>query len=295
MIYCYYHKVDWDGHSAAAVIKHFVPDAVLKPFNYDMEFPLEEVTEDDTVYFVDISLPISTLLELCSKVKKVIVIDHHASFIKEVLGNIKRPENLTLFLDPTLAGCELAWLYCGEGHSLGIPPRSIRLLGQYDAWRNFPDKMKVYDVQWDDVMAFQYGMRKFLLDSDFFRENIMFEQEITISDILTVGESILGYQDTQNQIAMKWSFDRKIEGYKCLCLNTGLRNSQVFMSKWDPEKYDIMLPFSYDGDKWSYSAYSTKAEVDCGEFAKKFGGGGHKGAAGFVTSDLILLKTRILT
>jgi nanoRNase/pAp phosphatase (c-di-AMP/oligoRNAs hydrolase) len=34
------------------------------------------------------------------------------------------------------------------------------------------------------------------------------------------------------------------------------------------------------------SLYSTKPEIDCGEIARTFGGGGHKGAAGFQCTEL---------
>lgn len=41
----------------------------------------------------------------------------------------------------------------------------------------------------------------------------------------------------------------------------------------------------------SVSLYSTRADVDCSEVAKVFGGGGHKGAAGFVSADRSFLQT----
>ena len=34
------------------------------------------------------------------------------------------------------------------------------------------------------------------------------------------------------------------------------------------------------------SLYSTREDVDCGAIAKSLGGGGHKGAAGFICDEL---------
>jgi hypothetical protein len=53
------------------------------------------------------------------------------------------------------------------------------------------------------------------------------------------------------------------------------------------EPYDLMITFCRRSDKlWNVSLYSTKDNVDCGVIAKSFGGGGHKGAAGFQCGEL---------
>jgi len=44
----------------------------------------------------------------------------------------------------------------------------------------------------------------------------------------------------------------------------------------------VMLP----NKKWRVSLYTTKKEINVGEIAKKFGGGGHTSAAGFITGRL---------
>lgn len=47
------------------------------------------------------------------------------------------------------------------------------------------------------------------------------------------------------------------------------------------------MPFSFNGRNgtWTYSMYSKT--VDVSNIAKKYGGGGHRGAAGFNTDKLI--------
>ena len=74
---------------------------------------------------------------------------------------------------------------------------------------------------------------------------------------------------------------------RCICLNTPLFSSQSFDSVYDPEKHDLMVPFAeLANGKWKVSLYSTKPEIDCGAICKTFGGGGHKGAAGFICDKL---------
>ena len=48
------------------------------------------------------------------------------------------------------------------------------------------------------------------------------------------------------------------------------------------------MPFNYNGNKWRYSMYTVKKDVDCSRIAKQFAGGGHQQAAGFTTYNLIV-------
>lgn len=103
------------------------------------------------------------------------------------------------------------------------------------------------------------------------------------------------------------------DDFKAIAVNLGHTNSKVFDSVWRREcpnceggkllapapgcsecngtgylePYDLMITFVRRTDKlWNVSLYSTKEDVDCGAIAKAFGGGGHKGAAGFQCKDL---------
>ncbi|MDO5845105.1 MAG: DHHA1 domain-containing protein, partial [Methanocorpusculum sp.] len=55
-----------------------------------------------------------------------------------------------------------------------------------------------------------------------------------------------------------------------------------------PDKYEIFIPFVFDGEQYTVSLYSTT--VDVSEIAKSFGGGGHKGASGFQCAELPFAK-----
>ena len=78
-----------------------------------------------------------------------------------------------------------------------------------------------------------------------------------------------------------------IHPHRLVCLNTLQRGSWLFKSVWDPEKHDAMCAYGRLKDgRWRVSLYSTKPEVDCGAIAKSLGGGGHRGAAGFICEKL---------
>ena len=95
------------------------------------------------------------------------------------------------------------------------------------------------------------------------------------------------YQAQVNQLqCKKASFEAEFNGLKAICLNGGGFNSDVFKSVYDESKHDIMIPFQFDGTKWTISLYTSKDEVDCSAIAKVNGGGGHKKAAGFQVNNI---------
>jgi len=285
-IYCFHHSVDWDGYASAAIVKYFNPSAIMWPYNYGQFFPFDKIEPDDTVYMVDISIqPYTEMLRLYELLKKnLIILDHHASFIESDVGkNLKEKMGSKFYFVEGFAACELTWMYCHQSNNV---PKVIRLLGQYDAWRDKIEKMKDSDTAWGDVLAFQFGMR--LDELEYGLVTRLINAEKAVDQILLDGRSILRYQDSQNKISMHHAFDATIQGLRCLCLNTGHRNSQTFVSRWDREKYDVMVAFSMDKEKkWSYSFYTDKPEVDVSKIASHFGGGGHKQAAG-CKSDILI-------
>lgn len=53
-------------------------------------------------------------------------------------------------------------------------------------------------------------------------------------------------------------------------------------------EYPCVVRYHYKNGIYTYSIYSTKENVDCALMASVYGGGGHKGAAGFQSKKLIL-------
>ena len=67
-----------------------------------------------------------------------------------------------------------------------------------------------------------------------------------------------------------------------LCVNQERFNPINFGIDYHKEGYDGFACFWYKNGKWMWSLYNDNEEVDCSVIAKQYGGGGHKGAAGFV-------------
>ena len=77
------------------------------------------------------------------------------------------------------------------------------------------------------------------------------------------------------------AFEGSICGVKAVFMNTNVFNSNVFKSYQG--EYEVMVPFRYEKNGLvRFSIYAgNNDKVNCAEMAERFGGGGHKGAAGF--------------
>jgi len=76
--------------------------------------------------------------------------------------------------------------------------------------------------------------------------------------------------------------------YKFISINKERFNPINFGIDYHKDGYDGCACFHYDGVRkvWAFSLYNDNGLVDCSQIAKQFGGGGHKGAAGFVVDNL---------
>lgn len=281
-----YHKVDLDGVFSAAVAKMKYEskgyECVLYPWTYgdSMDGIEEKVAGDiDILTLVDLSFPdnerkLLEFNELCPS--GVVWIDHHATSIEHYKDARIRGKR-----EIGTAACELTWKFLFPNRDV---PLLIQYLSAYDVWNK--DRF-----EWDDVMAVQYAMRgrvglnvKSAQNYLEYYKNESRELQLSFMDgLIKEGASILGYLSRKNKSECElYSFEAEFMGFKAICMNTLDFNSTTFESAWDPNKYDLMLPFAVKSNgKVRCSLYTTKPEINCGEIAKALGGGGHRQAAGF--------------
>lgn len=295
MIHCIYHNKDLDGFASGAIVNYFY-DNKVRAHGYDYEgvipynFSYKAFTED-TLYIVDCSFSKELTKLLCDNFAKVIWIDHHKSAIEE-LKDFTHP-NFWNKSKVGVAACELVWDYFFPNVAT---PEPITLLGIYDSWR------KENKLFWDnDVLPFQFGMRVICNSVETFPEWVFipdissFNKRSFIANVKEQGRAILKYQENSNLFTCKSAFEDILcvtedESYRVIMLNSVIGNSDMFKSVYN-SSHDMMCRFSFDGKEWSFSLYSDKPNIDCGAIAKKLGGGGHKGAAGFKLTQNMASQT----
>ena len=280
---CFYHSADLDGHCSGAIIKREFPQCEMIGINYGQEFPWEKIEPGESVAMVDFTLQPFDQMERLNGICNLIWIDHHKTEVEEARN---RGVNIQGIQRVGIGACALAWEWLQGQESVSVSdpiPEAVRLLAEYDVWNHSDPK----------TLPFQYGFRMFentYPDNQRLWDDFLDGSFTATEDAVSLGRDILIYEERQNaKFCKAYAFETELNGIKAIACNRGFTNSKLFDSVWDPSKYDLMVTFvrlKPPSHKWTVSLYSTKPEIDCGLIARQFGGGGHKGAAGFQCAEI---------
>ena len=274
---CYHHN-DLDGRCSAAIVNRF---AVLKDsedseyieVEYSSNIDITKIKDNETIFIVDFSFKPEIMKEVLLKTKDIVWIDHHKTTADYDYGI--ELKGLREFREKMYSGCELTWKYFNPQKDI---PYFIRLIGDRDCWR------------WlfgEDTKFFNLGMRIYSTSPLDDIWNRLFDDPLKVEDIKKDGKICEKFRNNFCKDYIKnYGFETEFEGYKCFAVGIYYFGSETFGDKID--KYDICLPYEFLGDKWIVGLYSET--VDVSVIAKKYGGGGHKGAAGFVADNLPFKK-----
>jgi oligoribonuclease NrnB/cAMP/cGMP phosphodiesterase (DHH superfamily) len=290
---CFYHA-DNDGKCAGFWVYR---DAVYYDgygqefiqINYGTKFPLNTIKPDEQVFIVDYSIEVEEMRELLKITKDVTWIDHHISAIEKYNG-FEIPIKGIRY--DGIAGCMLTYIYLnimtssGTGEVLEFDPKMVEHAPRFTQ----------LIADWD-VWAFKFGdeTRQFNMGMEIYEKspeskiwsNLLTEPDF-VDKIIEEGKLITKYRDQWAKMYCESKgFEVEFEGYRCFAMNLGYCNSEYFNSINESE-YDILISFCFDKNIWTYSLYSSTVNV--AKIAQKYGGGGHKGASGFQSKEVIFNK-----
>lgn len=267
-----YHHGDLDGICAAAVVsKRFSSCYTIKPVSvqYGDSWNLEDVEQAAKVFVVDFSFSdMETLAKVAGD--KLVWIDHHKTAMETFteLWN----SDIDGIRSIEFAGCELTWKYC---YYLRQPPLPVKYIGDRDMW-NFA---------YPDTKTFCAGINA-MIDSPLDKNwGWLLEYgmvESSLIDIINMGKYLIKAQEAIVKTRFYSGSDIEFCGHKTRVVNATSDISELG-EYINSNGYDLALIWQVCGDKVKYSLRSKT--VDCSEIAKKYGGGGHQGAAGFTISN----------
>lgn len=297
-----HHSADYDGIFCREIARKFLPEAELIGWDFaDNPLPVPE----GQIYVLD--LPVDRVFGFVwgegaapdpkvwtGLIDRIVWIDHHASSI------VSHPSDIPGYRIDGVSACRLAWQWFAAPERTGNLPRlpvkeefthrkvteplAVRLAGEYDIW----------DKRDPDAEIFQFGLRSRELTPDDWEELLRASEpgDTLLLELLRDGKLLQTYQQRNDAGVMHRSFIVEFEGLKFLALNTARCNSLTFATKDVPETgHDALLGFYWNGQKWTVSLYHAKhrTDLDLSQIAIKHGGGGHRGACGFVTDKLPFL------
>ena len=293
---CFYHN-DMDGRCAGAVVAQFTGNYNIEDYfevDYMMNLPLEDLRPDETVYLVDYSFKKDTVWQLAKildMTNNVVWIDHHTSSLNlqkemEAIRDVEF-KSIKGIRQEEISGAALTYMYFNNCNFDDIP-YYIKLVSDYDCWQYKFDP---------DTTHFKIGLETESYDAlDGIWKNLSNEIFDSFTPIFTTlfgirdkGKTIKGYIDRDNDsYRNQYAYESIIDGYRALVVNRKT-NSWIFGDKYN--EYPVVCVWAFNGNKFSYSIYSSDKTVDCSKIAESFGGGGHRGAAGFSSNELLFKKS----
>ena len=105
---------------------------------------------------------------------------------------------------------------------------------------------------------------------------------------INIGKYIYKYLINEYKIAERKIYSILWNDWKCLCINSSYKGSTQFENHEEYKDADILIAWSFNGNKFQYGLYTSKPNINVGEIAKNYlNGGGHAGAAGGETKEFL--------
>ena len=287
-----YHANCADGFGAAWAAWMKWGDAVdYRPVSYGQEPPTDLAGKH--ILIGDFSFKQDVLISLGKQVKSLIILDHHKT-AREDLRNFVHDDvsgdfwvgddpmktvrwfddhqgiPVVALFDMERSGARLVWEFCHEQPA----PRLIELIEDRDLWR----------FNFEDTKPFGLWLRS---------EPFDFERWELISQEL--GDARDNERLLSEARAMQRFFDQKVSEIASLSRQAEVGGHSVPVCNCPPmfasevghallEKHPaapFVACYSDQGKARGYSLRSSDDRMDVSQVAKKFGGGGHRNAAGF--------------
>lgn len=261
---CIYHGACDDGFGAAFAVWKAFPeqDITFFPGVYGEDPP--DMTGLN-VAIVDFSYKRDVMIGLAAKAKSLLVLDHHKTAEADLNGlaeHCMRKTEISIEFDMERSGAVMAWQHFHPGTPV---PKFFEYLQDRDLWTKRLPGVDLF------TMALRSYPQDFSVWDSFLYDLPRLKDE---------GVAIERYYRTLVQSAKTHCFMREVGGHRVPVVNGSLfMSSEVAGELADGYPFAAMYAETEKGTIWSLR--SRPGGVDVSEIAKRFGGGGHKHAAGF--------------
>ncbi|MAE81764.1 MAG: hypothetical protein CMB80_03430 [Flammeovirgaceae bacterium] len=251
-----YHANCADGCGAAyAAWKHLGDKAEYHAVRHGDDPP---DVKGKNVVILDFAYDKGTTQYLMLSSNELLIIDHHRSSMLELQGFCNA------IFDMHKSGAMLAWEFF---HGDKPPPSFIKYIEDRDLWK------------WELPHSHEFAAGFEMVPFDF-RLYDRFQEDAAVEGLIKLGYYILPYRNGVIKKLCENAASKKMGEHSVLVLNTPYSMSEVGNEL--ACNCDIAVVWYYDHFKKciKISFRAINENVDVSTIAKKFGGGGHKSAAG---------------
>lgn len=316
-----FHHNDADGYCSGFLAHKYFENlgcVNIKTFacNYTTDFNSFYINRGDIVCLLDLSFTKDTfhyLYNLYEKSRKIIWIDHHESSI-DLLENSDKLKSLSndfiIFglgsRENKISAAMMCYQIFFKNNNPQSAPLFIQFVSDWDTWtHNIKDSI-IFNSAISKQMNLKVSNNNYVdydpnnIWEQLWDENNKYQALLKFDSLIEEARPIVEAERKEQQMYLHSNkIHANLFGYNILACNRRA-NSLLFGDEY--KKYDIVCPFvckEVNGKIiYVYSLFSNS--INCKEIAEKFGGGGHKGAAGFqlkyniFTTNKFILKLKML-
>lgn len=206
-------------------------------------------------------------------VNDVLVLDHHDTSERKWLTSIAQepaPIGVDVRFDMNRSGARMAWDFFNPGAPV---PLLVQYVEDRDLWRKaLPHH--------EEIIAILYS-----LDLSFDSWDMLAARNQTIEEMAVPGAAVLRMRNNIVKDLAAGALTCEIAGYRVPCVNSPNFRSELgnVLAQREGVPFSVVW-YQYEPGKFGVSLRSERtnpAAVDVNKIAERFGGGGHKNAAGF--------------
>ena len=253
-----YHANCPDGFGAAWAAWKLLGDrAQYLPASYGDPIPN---VAGKNVAILDFSYSRYDIKKMIEKANSLIVLDHHKTAQQNLAGI---PEAQ---LDMSRSGAILSWQFF---HGSEDPPIFLRYIEDRDLWRFELEDSKAVSAALTSLIDFTF--------ESFDAMNNPSQFEELVSD----GYTILHYNNIVMKKICQSARKNLWRSYEVCVVNSSILQSEIGSQLAPTCDFVVIWYYDHKNMKHKVSLRTQKNEVDVSKIAARFGGGGHKKAAGF--------------
>jgi len=262
-----YHDKCIDGLTSAFIAKkHLPPDTEFHAAKYGSNLP--DVAGKD-VYILDFSYPVEQTIEIADKAAGLVVLDHHKTAeeaMAQVRITLQNRTNVLIAFDMEASGAGLTARHFKEPTNWWV-----NYVEDRDLWRfKLPNSKNVNAYIQSVPMTFEaYEAASESVDVD--QANIL-------------GMGALKYLETYAQDVAEQHRVIYFDGYENIPVVNAAKPGISEILNILAKKHTFALGWFQRPDTKVEFSLRSVGDFDVSAIAKKYGGGGHKNAAGFTVS-----------
>lgn len=256
-----------DGFGAAwAARLHFRDTADYIPvYHYK---PLPVFQPESEIWFLDYCPRAQQLVELLDAGHQVTILDHHLRPTKEILASVQH-QNLKAVLDLEQSGAVIAWKHF-------FPRRKVPMLLLYVQDRD------IWTLKYDETEAVSEALEALFWTFELWTRLVKNPEDL--EQLIRSGSLLVSAKKRVVTRVLERVYFDTISGYEVPVVNSDSHISDVgnAMAKAHPDRAFACVWFQMEDGRRKYCLRSV-GDFDVAAVAERFGGGGHKNAASFIS------------